>query len=521
MTCQLTAPRRRGALTALLAMLLASPALAQRGPGAADSALVTRILFAEDRRDPANPALRDGIANPDPRIHMLAARARSRIRDPKFAGRDSFPSAVAPPTYSDPAWRLRYRALATTKSNCTALRAALDDTVWAVRLRAADLAGTECAGDSALVAVFRRWVANAPATAVRSRGGVAWQAAAHGIVALTRISPLGAEPLLPALAESNVPWLRTYAARAAGALDDTAALRRLAHDRNANVQEAAIDALAKTAGHTGDDDYMAALSSPGYQAVRAAARALKGSPRAAELIGPLIATARRLRRDSSETSRDTRIAVLERIDEFATPNDLATLTELAFDFDCEVAQAAATIATRLADGKLISPICSPLPIKLPSEAASLALGRTVLLRVTLADSSGGGSFTVRLRGDVAPIMAGRVLELVRSGYYDGLVWHRIEPDFVLQGGGLGANEYVGNPRFIRDELGTVPHVRGTVGMSTRGHDTGDGQWFVNLRDNLRLDPDYTVFGEVVDGIDIVDGVLEGDVIDRIEVVVSP
>ena len=71
-------------------------------------------------------------------------------------------------------------------------------------------------------------------------------------------------------------------------------------------------------------------------------------------------------------------------------------------------------------------------------------------------------------------------------------------------------------KSLRDELGTVPHVRGTVGMSTRGHDTGDAQWFVNLRDNLRLGRDYTVFGEVIDGIDVVDGILEGDVIARIE-----
>ena len=161
--------------------------------------------------------------------------------------------------------------------------------------------------------------------------------------------------------------------------------------------------------------------------------------------------------------------------------------------------------------------CTPLPITLPADAVALALGKDVRLRVVLADSSGGGSFTVRLRGDVAPIMAARILALARSGYYNGLIWHRVEPDFVLQGGGLGANEYVGNPRFMRDELGTVPHVRGTVGMSTRGHDTGDGQWFVNLRDNQRLNPDYTVFAEVVDGIATVDGVLEGDVIARIEV----
>jgi cyclophilin family peptidyl-prolyl cis-trans isomerase len=55
-------------------------------------------------------------------------------------------------------------------------------------------------------------------------------------------------------------------------------------------------------------------------------------------------------------------------------------------------------------------------------------------------------------------------------------------------------------------------------MSTRGHDTGDGQWFIGLRGNLRLGRDYTVFGEVAEGIEVVDAILEGDVIARIEVI---
>ena len=108
------------------------------------------------------------------------------------------------------------------------------------------------------------------------------------------------------------------------------------------------------------------------------------------------------------------------------------------------------------------------------------------------------------------MMAARILQLVRAGYYDGGNWHRVEPDFVIQGGGPGTNEYVGYDRYLRDELGTIAHPRGTVGMSTRGHDTGDAQWFINLKDNPRLVRDYTVFAEVVEGMDVVDGILEGD-----------
>jgi cyclophilin family peptidyl-prolyl cis-trans isomerase len=155
-------------------------------------------------------------------------------------------------------------------------------------------------------------------------------------------------------------------------------------------------------------------------------------------------------------------------------------------------------------------------IDLLPRAVALALGADIRLRVTMSPASGGGSFVVRLRGDVAPLMASRILALARAGYYDNLTWQRVEHDFVIQGGSPGANEYVGLAEYMRDELGTIPHPRGTVGMSTRGHDTGDAQWFINLRDNARLMRDYTVFGEVVSGIDVVDGVLEGDSIASIQ-----
>lgn len=482
-----------------------------------DSALVRRILLAEDRRDASSPALGEGAHSANARIRYLAQRAAARIADPKFATRDSFPRLLGPPAYSDPAWRLRYRAL--DKTNCAVLRAGLADSMWAVRLHAADLVGAECASDTAIVNVLHGWLRSLPASAARQRGTASWHPAAHAIVAIARISPAAARALLPPFGASRIPWVRMYAARAHGVLSDTAALRALARDESDNVKEAAIDQLSRVAGHSADDIYLSALSARGYQAVRAAALSLAGSPRRAEVLAAALSTARRLRGDSSETARDTRLAVLERINEFGTPAQVGAIADLANDFDCVVAQRAADIAARFnTTGRATSAHCRPLAVRLPADAAALALGRNVSLRVIMSEASGGGSFLVRLRGDVAPITAARILALAHAHYYDGLTWQRVEPDFVIQGGSPGANEYIGNKRYIRDELGTVPHVRGTVGMSTRGHDTGDAQWFVNLRDNLRLDRDYTVFGEVIEGIDVVDDILEGDTIARIEVV---
>jgi cyclophilin family peptidyl-prolyl cis-trans isomerase len=125
---------------------------------------------------------------------------------------------------------------------------------------------------------------------------------------------------------------------------------------------------------------------------------------------------------------------------------------------------------------------------------------------------------MRLLVEEAPVSALRVATRAREGYYDGLTFHRVVPNFVIQGGSPGANEYMGDGPFMRDEVGLLSHRRGTVGISTRGRDTGDAQIFVNLVDLPRLDHTYTVFAEVIEGMDVVDAILEGDVIERVEVV---
>ena len=124
---------------------------------------------------------------------------------------------------------------------------------------------------------------------------------------------------------------------------------------------------------------------------------------------------------------------------------------------------------------------------------------------------------LQLLVDEAPVTAARILRLVKRRYYDDLTFHRVAPNFVLQGGSPGANEYSGVPAFMRDELAATPHARGTLGVSTRGRDTGDGQIFINLRDNPRLDYDYTVWGRVISGLSTIDTIQEGDSILKVEI----
>jgi len=457
-----------------------TPAVAQRGLAAADSALVGRILLAEDRRDSMDAALLDGARHLDSRVRVIAERAAGRIRDPKYTSRAMLPAAVAPPAWPEPAWRLRLRALATQRDSCTTLRTAMRDESWPVRLGAADLAGAGCASDEAIVTTLREWIGDIPRDASRrAAGGVSWHPAAHAVVALARLRPAEARPRVSALARHPQWQPRMYAARAAALLADTATLRQLARDTDDNVKEAALEGLTKVA--PGDvHSFILALGGSGAQAVRAAAIGMKGSAHL-EVREAAGAALDRWTARANASERDVRVALLELL------------------------------------GRPESADRAPAVIhSLPPDAVALALGQQVRLRVRMSPASGGGTFVVRLRGDAAPMMASRLLALVRTRYYDGLTWHRVEHDFVIQGGSPGASEYVGFAQFLRDELGTVPHRRGTVGMSTRGHDTGDAQWFVNLRDNLRLDADYTVFAEVSEGIEVVDGIMEGDVIERIE-----
>jgi cyclophilin family peptidyl-prolyl cis-trans isomerase len=443
-----------------------------------DSVLVGRILLAEDARNASDPSIAAGRSHTDARVRAIAERAAERIRDPQFARRDSLPAVTpnpAPPVYADPAWRLRLRGLTAQRNNCGALRTALNDSVWPVRFRAMALLSAPCASDAGTLALLQQWVDEVPADASRrSAGNVSWHGAAHALVAMARIAPNEARSRVSKLASHSQPELREYVARAAAQLSDTVTLRVFVRDANANVRALAIESLQKLVGHADDERYLAAIDDTAAQVVRAAALALAGSPRADVAARANAAHARWVSR-ADASARDVRLALLA-----------AARRDSSED------------------------VAAPRFTSLPSRAVPLVLGEVIHVRVTMDAASGGGSFVVRMRGDAAPMMASRVLDLVDAKYYDGLKWHRVEHDFVVQGGGPGANEYVGLSTFLRDELGTVPHVRGTVGMSTRGHDTGDAQWFFNVRDNLRLNRDYTVFAEVTEGIEVVDGILEGD-----------
>jgi cyclophilin family peptidyl-prolyl cis-trans isomerase len=270
--------------------------------------------------------------------------------------------------------------------------------------------------------------------------------------------------------------------------------------------------------HEADSVYLGALGSSGHQVELAAAEALD-STTAPGALDTLLAAFDRLSASRSENARDPRISMLARIAALGTPATARRLEPYLADYDTAVAMLTAETLARWT-GRTVEARAVPLSIR-AEPLAQVFLRDGVRLRVTMAASSGGGTFTVLLFPREAPANVARVLRLVRGGWYDGKIFQRVEPNFVIQGGGPDANEYVGDDRFMRDELTLRAHARGTLGISARGRDTGDGQWFINLADNPVLDHEYTIFGRVDSGQAVVERILEGDRIARVAVIAAP
>lgn len=126
-----------------------------------------------------------------------------------------------------------------------------------------------------------------------------------------------------------------------------------------------------------------------------------------------------------------------------------------------------------------------------------------------------GQIDLELYLDAAPLTALNFIELAKDGFYNGLSFHRVIPDFVVQGGDPLGTGWGGPPYFIRCEYSDRPYERGTVGVATSGRDTGGSQFFIALSPLPHLDARYTVFGGVTEGMDVVDHIVKGDVIENI------
>ncbi|MBJ57160.1 MAG: peptidylprolyl isomerase [Rickettsiales bacterium] len=122
-----------------------------------------------------------------------------------------------------------------------------------------------------------------------------------------------------------------------------------------------------------------------------------------------------------------------------------------------------------------------------------------------------GNVLIELRPDLAPNHVKRISSLVKEGFYDGLVFHRVIPDFMAQGGDPLGNGTGGSGQNIDAEFSNEKHIRGTVSMArAQDPNSADSQFFICFKDAPWLDGQYTIWGQVVKGMDIVDKIKKGD-----------
>jgi cyclophilin family peptidyl-prolyl cis-trans isomerase len=143
-------------------------------------------------------------------------------------------------------------------------------------------------------------------------------------------------------------------------------------------------------------------------------------------------------------------------------------------------------------------------VKHYSKAPDLAIDLGTDYRATL--HTGQGDITLRLFAAEAPLAVNSFLFLAGEGFYDGVIFHRVIPGFVIQGGDPTGTGRGGPGYSFRDELeGPGKYRRGTLAMANAGPNTNGSQFFICLGD-LKLPYQYTIFGEVVDGMEAVDAI---------------
>ncbi|HEX6162927.1 MAG TPA: peptidylprolyl isomerase [Vicinamibacterales bacterium] len=466
---------RRLAMAALVTGNQATTSVIERGLNDAD-AEVRRFAAAaaatDARLEERDRVIKIALADKEPRVRLEALRA----------------------------WGRHYQ-----KTSCAPILAALKDPNPHVMLQAIDQLATPCpyvdSPADELMAIAGA-LSNTPRT---------WHAPAHAIVSLARVSPDGARKLLPQFMSHPTWQVRMYAARAAGILGMIRELDALWADQNDNVKEAALAAMIERKAANTVTAAIASLSRPDYQLILTAVRALEDKSTAPQATTALITALGRITKEHKDTSRDPRMAILARLQAYGDTSQAVHLEGYLKDFDPAIARKAAEILTAWTGQPRTA---APQPLTPPG--VTTAMVNALRGKALRWHMQGRGYFDIALDVDAAPLTSIRIARRAGEGYYNGLTFHRIAPNFVIQGGSPGANEYAGEHFYMRDEPGL--HLRGTAGISTRGRDTGDAQIFINLIDSPRLDHIYTVFGTVVSGMDVVDGTLEGDVIERVEIV---
>ncbi len=289
------------------------------------------------------------------------------------------------------------------------------------------------------------------------------------------------------------------------------ALQDLVADADVRVQGPALEALARVGSPDLEARLFAALDAPDF-ALRATAAGLVGRAKIAG--GPARLEAAYLRA-ASDATYVARAAALEGLAQYGAGAARATLTRALADRDWPVRVRAAELLRGL--GEATAAPARPAATRQAAEFFESdrllhpAFSPHAYLETPL------GTIEIELNMTDSPLTALTFIELARAGFFNGLKVHRLVPNFVIQAGDPRGDGQGGPGYAIRDELGPAPFVRGTVGMAIDWRDTAGSQFFITVSPQPHLDGRYTAFGRVVQGLEFLDEVAQGDVIERVRI----
>jgi len=288
-------------------------------------------------------------------------------------------------------------------------------------------------------------------------------------------------------------------------------LDELAADDDVRVRGPALEALAKIDAPDLTKRLFDALDAPDFS-LRATAARLMGERKPQGGATRLAAAYARGETDAAYTAR---MAAIEALAKYGGDEATTTLRKALDDKEWPLRLRAATLLRGL--GQTDAVPARPAPLRQPVEFfESNKLLRPVYSPHAFIETR-LGTIEIQLNVVDAPLTSQTFMELARAGFFNGQRVHRIVPNFVVQAGDPRGDGEGGPGYTIRDELSALPYLRGTVGMALDGPETGGSQFFVTLSPQPHLDGKYTVFGRVVNGMDVLDQVSQWDVIERVRI----
>ena len=484
---------------------------AGRPPVVAASLLET--LEKMPRQVPAG-ALIPHLAVPSPLVRARAARALAK-QPAEAASVSALTRALA-----DPEWRVRAQAARALGEMRAAdarddLAARLRDASPHVREMAAVALGQLGPGagtdiEDALVAATTDTAAGARRAAVTALGAVLGERSKSTLA--TRM-------------DDPSPFVAAAAVAAYGTAVGPAGLEVIAGRADAGqpalVRMSAIGALAETKDAR-SVPLLTAMTADGDWVVAAAAAGALAELDARSAEPALIKAASQ---PASFDAVEARVAALEALGRVGSQKSEATLATALADSDPRVRDAARSATDSLAaHGVALASATKKALAAAAKRDRRLPLGDSPAEFPLAAPPAVHKARIVTPRGvielqlfpEVAPMAVSSFVALAESGFYQGGVFHRVVPDFVIQGGCPRHDGYGGPPYALPAEVSPEPYTTGALGMADAGLDTGGSQFFITHSPQHRLDGRYTLFGRVTAGMAVVDQILQNDSF-RIEV----